>query len=289
MTSGDRDCLRVARLCCRIAGRLKTKEARALSFGRLASALRLVNRLNHSERALGIAFTAAPEHLEGYLLRFRSYLRMYQGRLPEAIQDAKAAIERTTGAERARSLGALGTAYGVSGRRRAAIWAHEQCLAETDPDATVAFCNAIHNYATSLAKGTDDEVKQALVLCAEARDKLSRRHKMQRAKLWWTTGLLRLRLGNGRKAWRALNTARRSLIAVNAAPEVAAITADMARANPEPLAIRQLCFEAREVISGRHPLTKALRGLARAAKDVIPDAAAALREEAGRLTPCLAL
>ncbi len=79
--------------------------------------------------------------------------------------------------------------------------------------------------------------------------------------------------------------ARRSLIALEAAPEVAAIIADMARVNPEPVAIRLICREAAQLITGRHPLTKPLRALARAAKQVIPEAAAALREEAARLTP----
>ncbi len=289
MTTGDIDCLRVARLCCRIAGRLKTKEARAVSFGRLASALRLAGRLDHSERALKIAFADAPDDLRGYLLRFRSYLRMYQGRLPEAVHDAEAAVELTIGADHARSLGALGVALFYSDRRREAISAYEQCLAETDPDSGEAYCIVIQNYATALTKGTNEEVRKALRLCDEARSRLNRRHRMQRAKLWWTIGLLHLRLGNRKAAWRALNTARRSLIALELAPEVAAIIADMARVDPEPLAIRHLCQEATQVITGRHPLTRPLRAPARAAREVIPKAAAALREEAGTLASCPAL
>ncbi len=88
------------------------------------------------------------------------------------------------------------------------------------------------------------------------------------------------------QAWRALNTARRSLIALQAASEVAAITADMARVSQQPVAIREICYEAARLIAGRHPLTQPLRALARAARQAIPEAAAALREEAGRLAPC---
>ncbi len=284
--AGDHDCLRVARLCCRLAQRLKTRDARTLSFGRLASALRLAGRLDHSERALIVAFAAAPEELRGYLLRFRSYLRIYQGRLPEAVEDAEAAVELTTGADHAQSLGALGTGLYLSGRLRAAIRAHQRCLAATDPDNGQAYCIALQNYATALAKETDEEIRKALKLCAKARSMLKPRHKMQRAKLRWTEGLLHLRLGNHKKAWRALDTGRRSLIALQAAPEVAAIIADMARVSPQPLAIRQICFEAAAIITGRHPLTRPLATLARAAQHLIPEAAAELRRVACSLAPC---
>ncbi len=289
MKVGDRDCLRVARFCCRIANRLQTDEARALAFGRLASALRLVDRLGHSARALEIALETAPRHLEGDLLRRRCYRLLYQRRFASALVDAKAAVESSSGADRARALGVLGIVFGCTGKIRTAIEVHARCLGETNPDDEIDFCNAIQNYVTSLAKGTDDEVRKALALCAKARTRLKRRHRLQRAKLWWTTGLLHLRLGGRKAAWSALDTARRSLIALELAPEVAAIIGDMARIDPEPFAIRHLCQEAAQVIAGRHPLTRPLRALACAAREVIPQAAAALREEAGRLASCPAL
>ncbi len=169
---------------------------------------------------------------------------------------------------------------------RAAILELEKCLASTDPDAETAYCNAIQNYATALAQGTDEEMQEALELCAKARSLLKRRHKMQRAKLWWTEGLLHHRLGHLKRAWRALNTARRSLIALHAAPEVAAIIAGRARVSPKPLAIQQICREASWLIGDRHPLAHPLRALARSAKDWIPEAAAALRRQAAMLAPC---
>jgi hypothetical protein len=286
MTAGDTDCLRIARLCCRIASRLGSDEARALGFGRLASALRLVDRLDHSEIALKIAFDVAPDHLVGYLVRFRCYLRIYQGRLGDALKDARAAVELSTGADHARALSALGIVLGYQGDTQGAIHAHEQCLVETDPDAKNAYCNAIHNYATSLSRGTDKQARKALDLCAEARSKLRRRHKMQRAKLHWTEGLLLLRLGDHQNAWLALNVARRSLIALRAAPEVAAVVADMARVDPEPLAVRQVCYEAADVIVAPHALSAPLRALASAEREVIPEAAARLRRAAGASTAC---
>ena len=290
MIRGDRDCLRIARLCCRIAARLKADSDLARSFGRLASALRLSHRLGHAEEALKYSLKLAPYDLRGDLLRRRCILRIYQNQLEKAQSDAESAVAASEGgAAWARALGALGIVLYYRKDYRGAITQLNKCVANTDPDAEEAYCRAIQNYATALAEGTEDEVREGLELCKEARKRLKPRHKMQRAKLWWTIGLLQLRLGKGVEAWRALDTARRSLIALQAAPEVAAIIADMARVSPKPLAIRQICYEAGKLITGRHPLTQPLRALARAATDVIPEAAVALREEAGRLTPCPAL
>ncbi len=226
--------------------------------------------------------------LVGDVLRRRAILRIYQGRLADAQEDSDAALDQTTGVEHTRALEASGITLYYRGDYRAAIKQLGRCLAEIHPD-DGRYCNAIQNYATGLAQGTVEEMQNALELCVEARALLKPRHKIQRAKLRWTEGLLHLRLGKLKKAWRALNTARRSLIALEAASEVAAIIADMARVSQEPVAIREACYAAAEVITGRHPLAQPLRALARAAKQVIPEAAAALREEAARLTPCPAL
>ncbi len=289
LSCGDLDALRLARLCCRVAQHLKTSEARALSFGRLASALRLADRLGHAERALAVAQEAAPDRLAGDLLRRRASIRIYQGRLSEAVKDAKRALEETFGPAEAKCYEVLGVALFLSGDQSGGTQQLERCLVKTDPDSETAYCNAIQNYAGALAQGTEEHMKRALGLCRKARSMLRRRHKMQRAKLWWIEGLLQFRLGRLKKAWRALNTARCSLAALQAAPEVAAIIADMARVSPEPLAIRQLCRETAGLITGRHPLTRPLRALARSAQDWIPETAAALRREASTLVPCLAL
>ncbi len=289
MIRGDRDCLRIARLCCRIAARLEAAAGISRSFGRLASALRLSGRLAHAEGGLQIALESAPDRLKGDLLRRRCYLRIYQNRLEEAQADAERSIEASDGAERTQAVGAQGMVLYYREDYRGAIRKLERCVAETDPDAERAYCNAIQNYATALAKGTEQEMRQALELCARARRMLRRRHKMQRAKLWWTEGLLHLRLRHLKDAWRALDTARRSLIALDAAPEVAGITADMARVLPQPHAIRQLCHEAARIISGRHPLTEPLQALALSAPEWLSESAAALRREAAKLAPCPAL
>ncbi len=289
MIRGDRDCLRIARQCCRIAARLKADAGRAQSFGRLASALRLCGRLAHADRSLQIALECAPDRVKGDLLRRRCYLRIYQNRLEEAQADAEQSVTASAGAERTQAVGALGVVLYYRKNYRGAILKLERCVAETDPDAERAYCNAIQNYATALAEGTVEEMKQALKLLARARKMLKRRHKMQRAKLWWTEGLIHLRLRHLKKAWRALDTARRSLIALEAAPEVAAITADMVRVLPQPYATRQLCHEAATIISGRHPLTRPLQALAQSAPEWLEDCAAALRGEACRLAPWPAL
>ncbi len=288
ISCGDHDGLRMARLCCRLAHRLKGAEGRALSFARLASALRQANRLSHAEQALAIALAAAPAHLLGDLRRRRASIRIYQGRLPEAVRDATDALDETSGQARARAHEALGIALFYSGDHKAGIRQLERCLATTDPDTETAYCNALHNYATALAEGTDEEAAQALDLCNELRVKLKDRHKMQRAKLWWTIGLLCFRLRKRRQAWRALDTARRSLIVLKAAPDVAAVVADMARIDPEPLAVRQICYEAAEVITTPDPLAEPLQALASTRRELIPDAAAALHRAACALTPCLA-
>ena len=130
---------------------------------------------------------------------------------------------------------------------------------------------------------------EALVLCNELRSKLQDRHKIQRAKLWWTIGLLHFRLDNLQEAWRALDISRRSLLALRAAPEVAAIVADMARIAAEPQAVRHICYEAAAVISAPHPLSEPLGDLALAPPETIPTASAALRDAAGRLAAFPAL
>ncbi len=288
VTCGEIDSLRLARLCCRIASRLGTAEARARSFARLGSALRLANRLSHAERALEIALSAAPESAKGDLRRRRSIVRMYQGQLAKAHEDAETALAETAGIEHARALEASGAIYYYRGEYRDAIRQFGRCLKETHPD-DACYCNAIQNYATGLANGTAEEMCKALELLEEARSRLKPRHKMQRAKLWWTIGLLHLRLGDHQEAWRALDTARRSLIGLQAVVELSAIIADMARVDPEPFAIRHLCLEAAKMIAGRHPLTQPLRTLARAATELIPEAAAALRDRASELAPCPAL
>ncbi len=68
--------------------------------------------------------------------------------------------------------------------------------------------------------------------------------------------------------------------------ELAAIVADMAQISARPLAGRYLCREAGAVISAPHPLVEPLRGVASAAQEKIPAAAAALREAASGLALC---
>ena len=109
---------------------------------------------------------------------------------------------------------------------------------------------------------------------------------MQRAKLWWVEGLLHHRLGNDWEAWRALDTARRSLMALNAASEIGAITADMARIAPLPRAVKNLCHEAGQLIPSYHPLFEPLQALRRANQPQIPAAAGALREAAASSAVC---
>ena len=290
ISCGDPDWLRVVRLGCRIADRLRTDEARALSFAPLVTGLALTNRLGHAERAVEIALAAAPTHLKGDLIRRRSIVRMYQGRLSEALEDARTAVELAAGGRsHAVALEVLGIVLYYRGETRAAIRELARALAETDPDADILYDIAIQNYANALGQGTDEEAARALELCAELRSRLKDRHKVQRAKLWWTEGLLHYRFGDLQAAWWALDIARRSLVALKAAPEIAAITADMAQISPQPLAVRHLCYEAAEVITAPHPLTGYLRTLESAAEEEIPTAAAALREAATRLAPCPAL
>ena len=139
------------------------------------------------------------------------------------------------------------------------------------------------------ARTTDEEAAKAVKLCAELRTRMKGRHKMQRAKLWWTEGLLHARLGDERAAWWALDIARRSLIALEAAAEVGAIIGDMARISCEPPAVRHLCDEAGEVIGAPHPLADLLSALTVATRGKIPQTAEALRAAAGALAPCPAL
>lgn len=76
---------------------------------------------------------------------------------------------------------------------------------------------------------------------------------------------------------------------MKAAPEVAAIVADMAGVSQQPMAVRSICLEAAEVIEDHHPLAEPLEALTRAAADVIPRAAAVLRHAAHQLSLCPSL
>ena len=76
---------------------------------------------------------------------------------------------------------------------------------------------------------------------------------------------------------------------MKAAPEVGAIVADMATVSPEPLAVGHICTEAAEVITGLHPLTEPLETLAQSGRELIAEAAAALRQAANLITPCPSL
>ncbi len=136
------------------------------------------------------------------------------------------------------------------------------------------------SYAVVLVKGSDEDAKEGLTICAKARQQLKDRHRMQRAKLWWTEGLLHHRLGDLPTAWWALDIARRSLIALKAAPEVGAVIADMARISPKPLAVAYLCEQAEAVISASHPLANSLQALAEADEGSLKAAAMVLRESA---------
>ncbi len=74
---------------------------------------------------------------------------------------------------------------------------------------------------------------------------------------------------------------------MRSAPEVAAITADMARIAPLPRAVASLCHEAGKAIPEYHPLAARLQALNDAETPEIPAAAGVLREAAADLARCL--
>ncbi len=298
-TCGDRDCLRLARLAVRIAGRLvrlpswrrrpgESPEI-ALSFGQLATALRFANRLDHAETALRIAFEASPQYFRGVLYRRRAWLRIYQERNKKAVRDAERAVELALEDDRAVALGTLGAALYYRQDFRRSIARYRESLALMDPGDEHSYCGTLVSYAAALAHGTDEEAESALRHCRRLRSQLKRAYAMQRAKLRWVEGLLEKKLGNLAAAWRALEIARRSLLALKAAPEVAAVVADMAEVFTEPRALVLICAEAAEVIAEPHPLAEPLQVLAGTARELIPEAAAALRARAGQLAACPAL
>jgi tetratricopeptide (TPR) repeat protein len=291
--------LRIAQLAIRIAAKLSrirrwrrrpaVSRELALSFARLAAALRSTGRLDHAERALKIAFEVAPPQLKGDLFRRRAWLKLYQRSRLEAVQNSKKAVRLSVGQEHALALGALGVMLDYCGNHRTATRKLAESLAELDPESERRYCGTLVSYAIVLAKGDTEEAKKALKLFPALRSKFKDRHKMQRAKTWWVEGLLHRRLDNPQKARQALDTARRSLVALKAAPEIAAVVADMARVSPLPLAVRHICSEAALVITATHPLREPLRALAHASHEMIPNTAATLWEASVALAPCPAL
>ncbi len=304
-TNGDRGSLRAAQRAVRIAGRLagprrcelcrrpfpgpppKTEES-ARAFARLAAALRLDGRCGHADKALAFALATDPtDEIRGDLHRRRALLRVYQERWRQALADARTGLRLATpGRRRALALLALGTVFYYTDRFEQAIKRLEEAVETLDPACEHQFTGALVCYATALTKGSDENARAGLRVCADCRARLKPRHRMQRAKLWWVEGLLHHRLGESRKAWQALNRARLALIALRAAPEVAAITADMARIAPLPHAVANMCHEAGKAIPEYHPLAPQLRGLRHAARQKIPAAAGVLREAASRLANC---
>lgn len=304
-TNGDRAGLRAAQRAIRIAGLLigplrcescqrafpvkgRKSPRLARGFARLAAALRLRGRHDHADKALMVAFRMEPpDEIRGDLYRRRALLRVYQERFEEALADARVGLRMATpGHRRGRALVAMGIVSFETGAFADAITYLEEAVRKLDPDFEHEFIAGLICFANALAKGTDDDVEEGIRVCSEARARLRPRHKMHRAKLWWVEGLLLQRLGESRRAWQALNTARLSLIAMNAAPEVAAITADMAQIAPLPRAISNMCHEAGKVIPEYHPLANSLYVLRCARQPGIPAAAGALREAASRLAAC---
>ncbi len=304
-TNSDRGSLRAAQRAVRIAGRRagpgrcalcrrpfpgppsKTEEL-ARAFARLAAALRLRGRYDHADKALAYALGMdLTEEVRGDLHRRRALLRLYQERCDEALADARSGLRLATpGRRRALALLALGTVFYYSSRFEEAIKPLGAAVKTLDPTFEHQFTGALVCYASALAKGTDEHVRAGLRVCADGRARLKPQHRMQRAKLWWVEGLLHHRLGESRKAWQALNRARLALIALRAAPEVAAITADMAGIAPLPHAVGNMCHEAGKAIPEYHPLAPQLRTLSHAARSKIQAAAGVLREAAARLANC---
>jgi len=304
-TNGDRAGLRAAQRAVRIAGlligplrcescqrafpvkgRKSTRLARGLA--RLAAALRLRGRHDHAEKALVAAFRMDPsDEIRGDLYRRRALLRVYQERFDEALADARAGLRMATpGHRRGRALVAMGIVFFETGGFADAITYLEEAVRTLDPDFEHGFVAGLICFANALTKGTDDDVRQGIRVCSEARARLRPQHKMHRAKLWWVEGLLLQRLGESRRAWQALTTARLALIALNAAPEVGAITADMAQIASLPRAVTHMCHEAGRAIPPYHPLASPLRHLRDAKPPQIPTAAGVLRDAAGRLAVC---
>ncbi len=298
-TCGDEDCLRIAQLAVRIAGRLvrlRTWRRRpsesaeiALSFGQLATALRLANRLEHADTALRIAFDACPPYLKGVLYRRCAWIRLYQGKTEKALRDAESSVELALEEDRALALGTLAAVLYYRDDFRGAIARYRESLALLDPADEHSYCGILGSYAAVLARGTEEDAREAIELCQGLRSELKPAQKMQRAKLRWIEGLLEKRLGKLDAAWRALDIARRSLLALKAAPEVAAVVADMAEVFAEPQSVAVICTEAADLIAEPHPLADPLQGLAGATPELIPEAAAVLRQQAVQLAFCPAL
>lgn len=303
-TNGDRGGLRAAQRAIRLAGRLagpvrcemcqrpfqaeRKSVPLARGFARLAAALRLRERYDHAEAALVMAFHMdPPDEIQGDLYRRRALLRVYQDRWAEALADATTGLRLSTpGHRRGRALVAMGVVSFEIESFGEAIQHLEEAIQVLDPAFEHEFIAGLICYANALTKGDDEAAQEGLRTCAEVRTRLKPQHQMQRAKLWWVEGLLLHRLGQHRKAWLALNTARLALLAMRAAPEVAAITADMACIAPLPRAVKNMCHEAGQAIPEYHPLAAKLQALGSARRPEISATAGVLRAAAARLAAC---
>jgi tetratricopeptide (TPR) repeat protein len=304
-TSGNRDSLRAARRAVRIAGRLaspgrcklcqrpfpgtlrKTVEL-ARGFARLAAALRLRCRYDHADAALRTALKMDPtDEIRGDLYRRRGLLRISQERKAAALADTRAALELApAGRRRAVALLTLGNILYRTSFFEEAIQRLEEAVLTLDPAWEHQYTGALICYANALTKGTGKDARKGLEICAKARRRLKSTHKMQRAKLWWVEGTLYHRLGENRDAWRCLNISRLALVVMKFAPEVAAITSDMARIAMQPHTVENMCYEANKAIPEYHPLAVPLQALRNAGRSEIPAAAGVLRKAAEGLAAC---
>ena len=187
------------------------------------------------------------------------------------------------------ALGTLGAVLFYRGDFRGSIDRFATCLSSLDPNCEHKYSGLLGGYIAALSKGTEADARHGLKLCSDLRKKLKDRHKMQRAKLWWIEGLLHKKLGNTEDAWWAMDVARRSLIAMKTAPEVAAVVAEMAEVANQVMAVRHISLEAAKVIRGKHPLGPPLRTLIRASSESLSQAAAALKTAAHGHASCPSL
>lgn len=227
----------LAFLGVRLAKRTGDPSSKAHAFGVLGSAYRLLGQPEKSRRCFEIAATHTKDdpYCLADLTRRRVALQACLCRFDEALELADQAIElyRKVGKPNGIGRGVLyrGIVLLRMGKLGEALTDFQHALELLSPaESDMYYTAALHNITLALAKGSSQQVTEALSRLQKVKKALKGKPDLHllRVKLRWTEGLLFLRQDQYLRGRRRLESVKDALLKLGLPAEVAAITADLA-------------------------------------------------------------
>lgn len=275
----------------RLAKRTGDLSSLAHAFGVLGSAYRAHGEFEKSGRCFALAARHAKEqkYWQADLTRRRVALYAHQLRFAEALEIANQAIElyRQVGKPDGLGRGLVyrGLVFRRSGRIAEALNDFHHALELLSPaESEIYYAATLYNITDALAKGTDQQVEEALVRLKKLKKALKGKNNLHllRVKLRWTEGLLFLRQDQYLRGRRRLESVKDALLKLGLPEEVAAITTDLATAyHPNFRGIQRVA----ETALRRQPFEPAISSLfekvvaaAKAERDSVLEHLAAIRQ-----------